>query len=139
MCLYLPKHIRHFFASPASPNTAPERGSFIFPHENHLQIVVSSFDITRCAILLRVLTTPTTVASSFGLSFGFCAQELLVLDLLAATGASYLLNIMGVAGAAEVSRPACCTVFEAESRIRAPRGTLYYYYYKQLSYQILAY
>ena len=73
---HIPKHKRHFLAFPIFPKTAPGRGALIVPHVNQEQDDVIEFDITLCAMFLRVLTTTTAVAGVVGLSSIFSGAEL---------------------------------------------------------------
>jgi len=55
-------------AFPIFPKTAPGRGALFVPHVNQEQDDYIEFDITLCAIFLRVLTTTTAVAGVAGWS-----------------------------------------------------------------------
>ena len=87
--LYIPKHVRHLLAFPISPKRAPGRGAAIVPQVSQEQIVDTEFELARCAMFLRVLTTNATVTAGSTLSSVFTGIEVLEVTVLFVTGAAF--------------------------------------------------
>ena len=94
----MPKHVRHCFAFPIFPKTAPGRGALLVPQVNQEQADFTEFDITLCAIFLRMLTTTSAVVGVVSGSSTFSGAELDDVAVLLSVAAS-LRTTVGVIGA----------------------------------------